>query len=234
MSAKLVGLSFIFAAAFALPCRAGLLLSEFVFNEVGSDVTGEWVEIFNTGPTTISLSNHKVGDEETSGGTGTGETMHQFPLGASIGSGELQIVAVSATRFFDVYGILPTYEINETNVLVPNMSTYATWDPDGGVLNMGNTGDHIYLLGPAAEIVDRASWGNNNAFNPGLAQPVLDGQSYERKNSYIDTDTADDWQLVEGATAAERSTPFSANVPEPASVVLLGLSFIVAPWLRRR
>jgi hypothetical protein len=234
MKAKTIACALLFAIFMALPARAGLLLSEVVFNEVGSDVTGEWVEIFNTGPTTINLSNYKIGDEETSGGTTTTEAMHQFPLGASIAPGELQIVAVSASRFFTVYGVQPTYEINETNALIPNLTVYNTWDPDGGVLNMSNTTDHIYLLGPADEIVDRASWGNNNAFTPGLVVPVLDGQSYERKNSYFDTDTADDWQLVDGATAAERSTPFTANVPEPASIAMLGIALVAAPLLRRR
>jgi hypothetical protein len=148
--------------------------------------------------------------------------MHRFPAGASIAPGELQIVAVSATRFFTVYGMLPTYEVNATDVTVPDMLPYAAWDPDGGVINMSNTTDHAYLLGPLDEIVDRASWGNNNAFNPGLTVPVLDGQSYERVNSYFDTDTADDWQTVGDADdpAADRSTPFTANVPEPATMAL--------------
>jgi hypothetical protein len=234
MKAKTFACASFLAFAIALPCPAGLLLSEVVFNEVGSDVTGEWIEIFNTGPAAINLTNYKIGDEETSGGTTLTEAMHQFPAGASIAPGELQIVAVSATRFQTVYGVLPTFEINETNALVPNLTVYSAWDPDGGVLNMSNTTDHAYILGPADEIVDRASWGNNNAFNPGLVVPVLDGQSYERVNSYIDTDTADDWQLVEGDTAAERSTPFTANVPEPATIVGALLGLALCGGLRRR
>jgi hypothetical protein len=92
----------------------------------------------------------------------------------------------------------------------------------------------MYLLGPGDVIVDRISWGNNNAFNPGLAVPVLDGQSYERKNSYFDTDTANDWQLVadDSVPAAERSTPFTANVPEP-TVLAMGLIVMLAGGLRR-
>lgn len=235
MTAKSVACALIFSFCIAVPCRAGLLLSEVVFNEVSSDVTGEWIEIFNTGPGTIDLTNFKIGDEETSGGTGTGEAMHRFPAGASIGSGELQIVSVSASRFFTVYGILPTYEVNSTDAGVPDMLPYPTWDPDGGVMNMSNTSDHAYLLGPADEIIDRASWGNNNAFDPGLVVPVADGQSYERKNSYIDTNTANDWQLGPTSdTAAARSTPFTANVPEPAAVVLaLGLA-LGCGMVRRR
>jgi hypothetical protein len=234
MSAKFFACSLVLAFSIALPCHAGLLLSEVVFNEVGSDVTGEWIEIFNTGPGSIDLTNYKIGDEEANGGTSATEAMHQFPAGASIGSGDLQIVAVSATRFQTVYGVLPTYEITETNPLVPNLSVYSAWDPDGGVLNMSNTNDQAVILGPTDLVVDAISWGNNFAFNPSLAQPVLDGQSYERKNSYFDTNTANDWQLVgdSSVTAAERSTPFTANVPEPTALAM-GLIVMLASGLRR-
>jgi len=233
MALKLFPLTAVLSAVLACTSNAAFLISEVLYNEVGSDVTGEWIEIFNTGPSTINLTNYKIGDEETSGGTTTTEAMHRFPAGASIAPGELQIVAVSATRFFAVYGILPTYEATSTNALVPDMLPYAAWDPDGGVLNMSNTTDHAYLLDGADAIIDRVSWGNNNAFNPGLNATVLDGQSYERKNSYFDTDTADDWQVVAGATAAARSTPFTANVPEPATFAI-AFGLVLACGLQRR
>jgi Lamin Tail Domain len=234
MRINILPLAAVFAATVAFNAQAGLLLSEVVFNEVGSDVTGEWIEIFNTGPGAIDLTNYKIGDEETSGGTSATEAMHQFPAGASIGSGQLQIVAVSASRFFTVYGILPTYEINETDVLVPNMLPYATWDTDGGVLNMSNTNDQAVILDGTDSIVDAASWGSSTfAFNPALGS-AMDGQSYERKNSYFDNNTANDWQTVPGDAAADRSTPFSANVPEPAALVMLtGIGLAIGLCRRR-
>jgi hypothetical protein len=223
-------------AALAAPqARAALVISEVVFNEVGSDVTGEWVEIFNTGPAAIDLSSYKIGDEETSGATGTGEAMHLFPAGATIAPGAVQIVAVSATRFFDVYGFLPTYEVNATHASVPDMSVYSTWDPDGVAFNMANTNDQILILDGSDALVDAASWGNTFAFDPPLGT-VLDGQSWERKNVYIDTNTADDWQLgpnPDGSTAAQRSTPGVARVPEPASLAMALAAGGLALALRR-
>ena len=233
MSAKLSAISFASALIFALPCHAGLMINEVVFNEVGSDVTGEWIEIFNTGPGAIDLTDYKIGDEETSGGTGATEAIHRFPAGASIAPGELQIVAVSATRFFTVYGILPTYEATSTDATVPDMLPYVAWDPDGGAFNMSNTNDQVVLIDGTDTIIDAASWGSSSfAFNPPLGS-ALDGQSYERKNAYFDTDTANDWAPVPGDTAAERSTPFRANVPEPTTMVIL-LGWTAFGIVRRR
>ncbi len=235
MSLKSFLIAILFASAMVLPGRGALLLSEVCFNEVGSDTTGEWFEIFNTGPSAIDLSNYKIGDEETSGGTGATEAMHQFPAGASIAAGEVQIVAVKAATFFTHYGFLPTYEATASDLSVPDLSIYSAWDPDGGAFNMGNSGDHALILDPVDALVDAASWGSATfAFDPPLVVPVADGQSYERINPYVDTNTAADWQLgpnPSGSTANQRSTPGTVpNVPEPATLVMaiccwaLGLS----------
>ncbi|MCC6492572.1 MAG: lamin tail domain-containing protein [Pirellulales bacterium] len=207
----------------AAPARAALVISEVLANEVGSAGTGEWIEIFNTGPAAIDLTNYKIGDEESNTGTGAGEAMHLFPSGASIAPGAVQVVAVSADRFFEVYGFLPAYEINPTDAAVPDLSPYAAWDADGGVMNMSNTNDQALILDPADNIVDRVSWGNTFAFNPAIDLTIAtqDGQSFERKNVYVDADAAADWQFgPAAATAAGRSTPGVARVPEPTSIML--------------
>jgi len=226
MSLRTIVQTLFFAALLALPSRAALLISEVVFNEVGSDVTGEWIEIFNTGPAAIDLTNYKIGDEELSGGTSLTEALYQFPAGASIGPGQVQIVAVSATRFNTVYGVFPTYETAGTELGVPDLTVYSSWDPDGGQINMSNTNDQAVIVGPVDTVLDAASWGNNFAFNPSLGT-ALDGQSYQRKNAFIDTNTADDWEPVADGSvpAAERSTPFSVPIPEPTTIVL---SFVCA------
>jgi hypothetical protein len=220
----------------AFPARAALVLSEVVANEVGSDVTGEWIEIFNTGGSALDLTDYKIGDEETSGATSTTEALWRFPAGASIPAAGVQIVAVSATRFFTVYGFNPTYEVNSTDPAVPDMLAYPSWDPDGLAINMANTNDQAVIVDSTDTIVDAASWGNTFAFDPSLPQPVLDGQSWERKNVYIDTDTADDWKLgPDPGAAAGRSTPGVANIPEPGSIaLLLGAALVGVAWRRSR
>lgn len=216
------------AALFAVSaCKthAALVISEVLFNEVGSDTVGEWIEIYNSGPAAIDLTDYKIGDEETSGGTGTGESVVRFPAGASIGPGAVQTVAVSAARFETVYGFAPTYELQGTNLAVGQMLAYAAWDPDGGLINMSNTNDQAILMNGSDAIVDAVNWGNTSFLNPGLAQPVDDGRSYERINPLVDTDTANDWQLgPSNATAALRSTPGVVPVPEPAAIALAALA----------
>src|SRR5688572_947828 len=146
MSWKPFCFALLLASSLALPGRAALLISEVLFNEVGSDVTGEWIEIFNGGPSAIDLSNYKIGDEETSGGTSLTEALYRFPAGAMIAPGEVQIVSAGAARFLTVYGFLPTYESASTNPLVPDMTVYSTWDSDGGTINMSNTNDQAVLV----------------------------------------------------------------------------------------
>jgi len=213
----------------AAPSHAALLISEFVFNEAGSTADGEWIEIFNNGSGPINLTNYKIGDEEASGQSSATEALFQFPAGAVINPGEVQIISGGATRFFTVYGFNPTYETSATDAGVPDMSIYATWDLDGGILNMSNSNDQAVLVDGTDTVIDAASWGNNFAFNPSLAQPVLDGQSYQRTDPYTDTDTAGDWAVVGDAnsTAAARSTPGTVPIPEPAACVLIVLGAMI-------
>jgi hypothetical protein len=232
MSLRLFSLAILFTLIATLPSRGGLLISEVLFNEVGSDTTGEWIEIYNNTPSAIDLTDYKIGDEETSGDSSLTEALFKFPAGASIGPSEVQVVAVSATRFNTVYGFMPTYETAGTEAGVPDLTIYSTWDPDGGQISMSNTNDQAVLVGPADTFVDKVSWGNTNAFNPAVdITGNLDGQSIERINANVDTDTSADWKLGPTTSpAATRSTPFSVPVPEPSTLVLLigGLLSFVA------
>jgi MYXO-CTERM domain-containing protein len=215
--------------------RAALVISEVLFNEIGGDTDGEWYEIYNSGPAAVDLSTYKIGDEETSGATSATEGMFQFPAGASIAPGAVQIVAVNANQFFAHYGILSTYEnafddganVGGDNATVPNMVLYSTWDPDGTRINGANTNDQILLLDGSDAIVDAVGWGNTFAFDPGLTVPVADGQSYERINANVDTNAAADWRL------GNPSSPGTVTIPEPAAGALAALAMIAFAARRR-
>jgi hypothetical protein len=202
--------------------RAALVISEVLANELGSDTDGEWFEIYNNGAETIDLSGYKLGDEEASGQTSETEGMYQFPAGAMIGPGQVQVVAVNANQFQAHYGFLPTYENGFSdatgpggdNAGVPNMVLYTTWDADGTRINAANGNDQMVLLGSADQIVDAVSWGNTFAFDPGITFATGNGESFERANPRVDTNTAADWRL------AAPGTPGTVPVPEPAAALL--------------
>jgi hypothetical protein len=234
MNARLLRLCLCCCAILALaaPAHAGLLISEVVYNEAGSDTTGEWIEIYNPGPNAIDLTNYKIGDEEDdlpplpaeSGG------MWQFPAGASIPAYGVQVIAVSGTKFTSLYPAapLPTYEVNSTMPGVPDMINYLTWSPTGTAINMANAGDQVLLLDGTDAIVDMISWGNTTfAFNPALPTSA-DGQGQQRIVPSIDTNSAADWQV------SNPVTPGSVPAPEPTSLVLAGLTVGLAAALRTR
>lgn len=217
-------------AVLAVRAEAALLISEVLYNEVSSPADGEWIEIYNTGPASIDLSNYKIGDEETMNPpTGENGGMWQFPAGATISAGEVQIVAVGAARFNTVYSFDPTYEVVDSNAGVPNMTHYLAWsDNTSDVINMANGNDQAFLIDGSDSLVDAVSWGNTFAFNPGLAATVADGQSYERINARIDTNSAGDWQL------GSPSSPGTVPIPEPTSATLVGLVVIATACFKRR
>ena len=217
----------------ARPCAAALLIGEVLYNEVGSNTGGEWIEIYNNGAAAIDLSNYKIGDEETQSATSATEGMFQFPLGASIGAGAVQIVAVDASVFQTNYGFLPTYEVTGADASVPNLTLYTAWDPDAGLagntINMSNTNDQVAILDGSDAVVDAVNWGNTVYFNPGLNATTGDGRSYERTNPLVDTDAAADWQI------GNPSTPgVVPGVPEPSTIGLAALAGVGLGAVRRR
>jgi len=211
--------------AAAAPADAAILISEVLANEVGSDTSGEFFEIWNTGAGPVDISAYKIGDEEAKGGDTESGGMWQFPAGTTLGANQVVVVTTSATRFNTVYGFKPTFETGGTDSGVPEMRPYLAWVDPAENNNMANGNDQAVLLGPDDAVADAASWGNTFAFDPGLPTPTLDGQSYRRKTD-TDTNTAGDWELSpDTGVAATRSSPGTLTaVPEPAGLGLVALA----------
>jgi hypothetical protein len=218
-------------AAFTISAQGQLLVTEFMPNPAGTDTEGEWIEIFNSGSIAMSLDGYKVGDEETPlwdiGGTGGTEGMYSFPTGTMMAAGQVYVIALKATGFAALYGgQLPDFEITDTDPTVPEMAQYLPWAT--GVIALANTGDHALIVGPDDTIVDGANYGGVTMFFTGGAT-LLSGESYERINPYVDTDTAADWVVRPDGF----STPGFVTIPEP-SALALGLLAAALFVTRRR
>jgi hypothetical protein len=208
-----------------IPCDpATLLVSEVLYDPADSgDPDGEWIEIYNIGESDVNLGCVKVGDEETQGG---GEGMMSFPYGTRIGVEETIIIARRAVTFFAAYGVIPDYEIEDSDNAVPDMIHYSQWA--GGSINLSNSGDDVVLLDEDDLIVDAMSWGNSTfAFNPS-APTVDEDHSLERRPADQDTDSASDWIDQEDPdpgdinlnpptpTPSPTNTPTSTPTPTPS------------------
>ncbi|MCB9134880.1 MAG: lamin tail domain-containing protein [Anaerolineales bacterium] len=181
------------------PFTGLLLISEVLYDHVGTEPTGEWIEIYNATSSPVDLTNFKIGDEETQGG---GEGMYRFPDGTTLLSDETFVIANQATVFFAAYGFNPDFELNETDPTVPNLTPYTPWAT--GSINLANAGDEVLLLDPGNNVVDAVSWGTSTwAFNPSVPG-VSEGHSIERVPADVDTDTNTDW--------VDQPTPDPGNV----------------------
>ena len=166
-----------------------ILISEVMYNPRSQEPDGEWIEIWNTGSETANLSNYKLGDEETYGGT---EGMHWFPTGSSLEPGQVVIVANRATNFNLQNGFLPDFEINDSHQDIPDMIPYSDWS--GGEFRLENTGDQVFILDANDNIVDVVAFEQSEylGFFPPVVS-VAEGHSIERYPANIDTDTNSDW-----------------------------------------
>ena len=216
-------------AAFTISAQAapssGLLVTEFIADPSGTDADREWIEIFNSGSSTISLDGYKVGDEETKG---MDEGMFSFPSGTTMASGKVYVIALKATGFNALYpGLWPDFEVIDTDPAVPNMTAYPTWA--SGTIAIANTGDHALIVGPDDTIVDGSNHGSATFFFTGA--PLLGAyESYERIGP-VDTDTAADWVVRIEANHTPGVT--TVPVPEP-SAMALGLLAAALYVARRR
>lgn len=200
--------------------HAEVIISEVLFNEVGSDVSGEWIELYNRGDSDVDLTGWRIGDEETAGATAPTEAMMFFPEGAVIKAGQFFIVAINAYAFEGLYRFAPNVEVasgtSGDNPEVPNLTTDDEWDPDGGIINLSNNQDQVLLRDALGFEVDRVSWGpSTSQLDP---DAEADGQSWFRKNLMVDISMIEDWEL----TPIElRSTPGEGPVVEVEPINLV-------------
>ena len=200
-----------------------LLISEVMY-DVADEPEDEWIEIYNSGNSSIDLSVYKIGDEEIQGSS---EGMLQFPPGSEINPGQVIVIACNASSFFMVYGFYPDFELTESGSLVPDMIVYSSWGTSN--VQLSNTGDEVLLLDGQDQLVDSLSWGSSTwAFDP-AAPDVSEGHSLERWPVSGDTDTASDWRdqgsphpgEVDLSIPEPTLTPSPTSTPEPLPILVI-------------
>jgi len=194
-----------------------LLISEVLFNPTGNEPEGEWIEIYNPGPSEVDLSGCQVGDEETAGGP---EGMLAFPPGSRLPARKVMIIANQARSFTSTYGFPPDFEMTDSDPNVPDLIKGAGWG--SGSVNLNNAEDEVLLLDAYNRPLDSLSWGASKVFLDPPAPLPPEGQSLERYPASQDTDQASDWLIqpmpAPGIVRAFAPTPsptFTAS-PKPS------------------
>lgn len=193
-------------------------ISEVLYDPVGDEPSGEWIELYNPGETKFDLSQFKLGDAETPGDR---EGMLRFPQGASMASHAVVIIANRASSFEAAYGFKPDYEMAPSDPVVPDMLKHYAWS--GYSLELTDSGDEVLLLNIKDQIVEALSWGSSTfAFDPAIAK-VPQGCSLERVPANLDQDSAQDWTKqcspAPGQVDLHPATPTPTLTPMPTSTI---------------
>ena len=173
-------------------------------------VDSEWIALYNPLNTNVDLSGYLLGDEEDPEGS---EGMMQFPLGATILSGDILIVAKSGAEFRAVHnGMAPHFEFTDTDPEIPNMLAYSQWG--GSNVNLANTGDEVLLLDPQEQIVDVVTYGESDYPDVVPAATVEANYTLERCPADRDTDDCS----VDFGQGSYGGDPWAICVPPPTPV----------------
>jgi len=153
-----------------------ILISE-VYYDVesgrGAETVNEWVELYNPADTPVDIGGWSIGDSALG---------RLLPGGTIVPAGGV-ILITNEEGLGEIWPEIP----GNVTIVALGLSINA-----GG---LSNTGDALFLRDPSAELVDSVSWGSNtDAFDP--AVPDADeGESIERIDLEVDTDTAADWTV---------------------------------------
>jgi hypothetical protein len=206
----------------ALPANwdGRILISEVMYDPIGREPDGEWIELYNSGRISVDLSDKKIGDAWFKGDR---EGMMRFPKGTIIESKQVLVIANRGDIFLDNYGRLPDLEMVNTLPDLDVMIMYLPWA--NRMINLANSGDEVLILNEVDERIDEVSWGTSHlAFSP-PAIKAPEGCSIERYPYYVDTDSAKDWRVQCNPSPGDLDyTP-----PTPVPVIVPTPSFTITP-----
>jgi len=191
------------------PAPGRPLISEVMYDHATASDDGEWIELYNAGDFTFSLSGYKLGDEEAEGGH---EGMYSFPDGSALSPRQVILIASKAAVFHALYGFLPDFELSNTDPAVPDLPRATDWSD--GNLGLMNDGDEVLLLDGANQVADAVVWGNGYPLFYPTVPKVDAGNTIERYPPFHDTDTSLDWR--DQPTPSPGSVDMTPPTPTPS------------------
>lgn len=199
------------------PCTLPLRISE-VHVDGATDPASEWIEVYNASALTIDLTRWGLGDQATQGASGEG--LLRFPPGASVGPGDVVLVAHSASQLALDFGVTADFEYGaDTDPSVPQMVAAPDWT-SGVDVALDDSADEVVLICGLA-LRDALRWGLPTATVAPSPSPAYDGtdpaarQTFERLDLAVQTGAASDWAVqrcpspgaARGATAPPDAGP---------------------------
>ena len=163
-----------------------LLISEVLYDPLGTEPNEEWIEVFNNSASPMELTDWTISDNLST---------DVISPTTTIPAGGCMVIAASSEDFYANY---------------PAFTGAIVFIADGRIGNgLGNTGDRLILKDSEGTVIDQMSYGTDTtAFHPACPD-VAAGHSLERSPANVDTDTAEDW------VDQEFPDPGAVTVPPP-------------------
>ena len=216
-------------AGAASAASADIIVTEIFYNLAGSEGgTTEWIEIYNTGNTTVDLSGWSYGDSQDN------QYSDPFAAGTTLGAGQAAvIVAQSASVFHSIWGA------------GINVITFT------GTVTLANgasaTNETVVIRDALLNVVDEVNFENatnNWPDDTGFSSIYLLPSALDAAQNDIGSNWANSVDGIDGAytalilnpdigNAADRDVASPGVVPAPGALALLGLGGLAAVRRRR-
>ncbi len=195
----------------------------------GFGVDPDYIVIYNPTPDPINLSMLLVGDVEST--FRDDEALLEFPPGTLM-PGETIIVAANATEFQEAYGILPDYEVYDSNPQVPDLTPYLP-ARFTGTFNLDPAGDEVTLAMKSPYDpefiyqIDTVQYGNSTALPvTSLPTPSTPYTGYTRLGSL---DSTEPTQVFVPSLAPAGGGSSDIITPETPRIIGIGPYTITLP-----
>ncbi len=170
-----------------------LLISEVLYDPLGTEPNEEWIEVFNNTALPMELTGWTISDNLST---------DVISPTVTIPAGGCMVIAASE----DFY----------TNY--PDFTGGIVFIADGRIGNgLGNTGDRLILKDGEGTAIDQMSYGTDTTIFDPPCPAVSAGHSLERSPANVDTDTAADWIDQEspdpGSVTVSTPTPTATSTP---------------------